>query len=149
MPPSKPRRFRPLILVVDECPQARSSLRFYLRNEGYDVAEAACGQAAFENAKVNSPDLVLIDFNMPGRSGVLATQRLRSLEKMYSVPVVACAGPDSQAYRDAARAACCDAYLTKPINPAVLIRVVKSLLERRSLGIVTITDAVQLVNAMP
>lgn len=149
MPPPNARRFRPLVLVVDESRHSRSSLRFYLANEGYDVIEATSGQAAFESATANSPDLVLIDFNMPGPSGVLVAQRLRSIAPMNNVPVVACAGPDSQAYRDAARAAACDAYVTKPINPTVLMRVVKSLLDRRSMGMLPSSDVTQMVNSMP
>jgi CheY-like chemotaxis protein len=147
MPPRKPR-YRPLVLVIDESGHARAALRFYLVNEGYEMAEAANGHAAFESATANPPDLVLIDLNMPGPSGVLAAQRLRSIAQMDGVPVVACAGPDSQAYRDAARAARCDAYVTKPINPSVLMRVVKSLLNRRSVGIMPSSDVTQLASTV-
>ena len=145
MPPKSPR-YRPLVLVIDESRHMRAALRFYLVNEGYEVAEAANGHAAFESATVNPPDLVLIDLNMPGPSGVLAAQRLRSVPQMESAPIVACAGPDSQAYRDAARAAGCDAYVTKPVNPAVLVRVVKSLLNRRSVGMMPSNDVTQLAS---
>jgi DNA-binding response OmpR family regulator len=147
MPPKSPR-YRPLVLVIDESRHARIALRFYLVNEGYEVAEAVNGHAAFESATVNPPDLVLIDLNMPGPSGVLTAQRLRSIAQMSSVPVVACAGPDSQAYRDAARAAGCDAYVTKPINPTVLMRVVKSLLNRRSVGMMPSSDVTQLASTV-
>ena len=145
MPPRK-ARFRPLVLVIDESRDARLAVRFYLANEGYEVAEAASGQSAFESAAADSPDLVLIDLNMPGPSGVLAAQRLRSIAQMEGVPLVACAGPDSQAYRDAARAAGADAYLTKPINPTVLLRLVKSLLGRRAAGVAPSGDVTQLAN---
>ncbi|MBC7932783.1 MAG: response regulator [Rubrivivax sp.] len=145
MPPRNPR-YRPLVLVIDESKHARAALRFYLVNEGYEVAEAMNGHAAFETATVNPPDLVLIDLNMPGPSSVLAAQRLRGIAQMDGVPVVACAGPDSQAYRDAARAAGCDAYVTKPINPSVLMRVVKSLLNKRSVGMMPSSDVTQLAH---
>lgn len=148
MPPQKTRRFRPLILVIDESRHARLTLRFYLDREGYEVAEAASGQDAFEKAANNPPDLVLIDLNMPGLSGVLTSQRLRSIGEMSGVPVVACAGPDSQAYRDAARAAECDAYVTKPINPPLLLSLVKSLLNRRSTGLLPSSDLTQVASTM-
>src|ERR1043166_8841214 len=99
MPPRN-HRLRPVVLVIDESKNTRAALRFYLVREGYEVTEAPNGQIAFECASVNLPDLVLIDLNMPGPSGVLAAQRLRSIPQMEGVPVVACAGPDSQAYRD-------------------------------------------------
>ena len=148
MPPKKTRRFRPLILIVDESRQARLTLRFYLDREGYEVAEAATGQDAFEKAASNPPDLVLLDLNMPGLSGVLTSQRLRSIVEMSGVPVVACAGPDSQAYRDAARAAECDAYVTKPINPPLLLSLIKSLLNRRSTGLLPSSDVTQVASTM-
>src|ERR1700755_3180108 len=111
MPPKK-LRHRPLVMVIDESGHTRKALRFYLSNEGYDVDEAPNSHAAVESASTNSPDLILIDLNMPGSSGVLATQSLRSSAQLNGVPVVACAGPDSQAYRDAARVAGADAYVT-------------------------------------
>lgn len=146
MPPNKKGRFRPLVLVIDESREARLAVRFYLSNEGYEVCEAAGGQSAFECVAVNSPDLVLIDLNMPGPSGVLTAQRLHTIPQMENVPVVACAGPDSQAYRDAARAAGADAYLTKPINPTVLLRLVRGLLDRRVAGMTPTSDAMQLAH---
>src|ERR1043166_1593871 len=114
MPPNKKGRFRPLVLVIDEASETPLAVRFYLSNDGYEVAEAAGGPSAFESVALNSPDLVLIDLNMPGPSGVLAAQRLRSIPQMEGAPVVACAGPDRHVYRDAARATGADAYLTKP-----------------------------------
>ena len=143
MPP-KQTRLRPLVMVIDESRHTRKALRFYLSKEGYDVDEAPNSHAAVESAADNSPDLILIDLNMPGSSGVLATQRLRSAPHLNDVPVVACAGPDSQAYRDAARVAGADAYVTKPFNPAVLLPVVKSLLHRRRTGVLLGSDVTQL-----
>ncbi|MBV9924435.1 MAG: response regulator [Acidobacteria bacterium] len=143
MPP-KQRRHRPLVMVIDESRHTRNALRFYLSNAGYDVEEAANNHAAVERAAGDAPDLILIDLNMPGSSGVLATQRLRGAPLLSGVPVVACAGPDSQAYRDAARVAGADAYVTKPFNPAVLLPVVKSLLNRGRMGVLPSSDVTQL-----
>ena len=148
MPPRNGRRSRPLILVIDEHRHTRLALRFYLSHEGYDVAEAASGHEAAEMASAEAPDLVIVDLNMPGIGGVLATQRLRGIAEVRGVPFVACAGPDSQAYRDAARAAGCDAYVTKPVNPCVLLMVVKSLLQRRSSGVLPSSDVTQLATMM-
>jgi DNA-binding response OmpR family regulator len=142
MPP-KQRHLRPLVMVIDESRHTRTALRFYLSNEGYDVDEVPNIHAAVERAAHDSPDLILIDLNMPGPSGVLATQRLRSAPHLSDVPVVACAGPDSQAYRDAARVAGADAYVTKPFNPAVLLRVVRSLINRRDVGVLPSSDVTQ------
>ena len=133
-------------MVIDESRHTRRALRFYLSNAGYDVDEAPNSHAAVESAANNSPDLILIDLNMPGSSGVLATQRLRSAPHLSDVPVVACAGPDCQAYRDAARVAGADAYVTKPFNPAVLLPVVKSLLNRRRTGFLLHSDVRQLAS---
>jgi two-component system cell cycle response regulator DivK len=144
MPPKNGRRPRPLVMVLDEHKHARVAFRFYLNHEGYDVVEAASGQEAAEVARAHAPDLVIVDLNMPGVGGVLAAQRLRAIAEVRDVPFVACAGPDSQAYRDAARAAGCDAYVTKPFNPGILLMVVKRLLNRRSAGVLPSGDVAQM-----
>ena len=148
MPPKNSRRFRPLVLVVDENRQTRLALRFYLTHEGYDVAEAASGQDAIEAATNDAPDLVIVDLNIHGTCGVLTTQRLRAVADLRGVPFIACAGPESQAYRDAARAAGCEAYVPKPMNPRMLLMVVKSLLQRRTSGVLPSSDATQLASMM-
>ena len=112
------------------------------------MAEAASGPEAGEAATADAPDLVIVDLNVPGTCGVLATQRLRAVADLKSVPFIACAGPESQAYRDAARAAGCEAYVTKPMNPRMLLMVVKSLLQRRSSGVLPSSDATQLASMM-
>ncbi len=147
MPPRKTSRHpRPIILVVDENRENRIMLRFYMAKEFFEVEEAVTSQEAFQKAAELSPDLVLIDLNNPRMSGVLTAQRLRHIEEMASVPIIAYAGPDSQACRDAVIASGCDAYLIKPINPSVLINVVKSQLLRRSAA-VPAADVTQLVFA--
>src|SRR5947209_4826955 len=132
MPPKNGRRFRPLVLVVDENRQTRLALSFYLKHEGYEVVEAASSREAAEVACAEAPDLVIVDLNIPGTGGVLTAQRLRAIAEVRGTPFVACAGPESQAYRDAARAAGCDAYVAKPVNPTTLLAVVRGLMGRRS-----------------
>jgi CheY-like chemotaxis protein len=144
MPPKNGRRFRPLVLVVDEIRQTRLALRFYLTQEGYEVAEAASGHEAAEVAGAEAPDLVIVDLNIPGTGGVLAAQRLRFIPEVRGVPFVACAGPESQAYRDAARACGCDAYVAKPVNPTTLIAVVRGLMGRRASAAPVSGDIAQL-----
>ena len=148
MPPRKTNRSpRPLILVIDENEQNRIMLRFYLTKEYYDVVEALTSQEAFQKAMEMPPDLVMIDLNNPHLSGVLTAQRLRSIQGMSHVPIIAYAGPDSQACRDAVLASGCDAYVIKPVNPSVMMNVIKSQLHRRSTGVLPSSDVTQLIFA--
>ncbi|HMF57292.1 MAG TPA: response regulator [Pyrinomonadaceae bacterium] len=148
MPPRKTSRTpHPVILVIDENEQNRVMLKFYLTREFYEVVEAVTSQEAFQKATDVAPDLILIDLNNPQLSGVLTAQRLRSIQGMSSVPIVAYAGPDSQACRDAVMASGSDAYIIKPVNPSVMMNVIKSQLFRRSTGVLPSSDVTQLVFA--
>jgi len=66
------------LLLVDDDPLLTDSLEFLLRQEGYEVTVAASGSDALQEARTTPPDLVLLDVNLPGMSGVEAAAHLSS-----------------------------------------------------------------------
>ncbi|HEV7536656.1 MAG TPA: response regulator, partial [Acidimicrobiia bacterium] len=74
-----------LVLVVDDEPMLRNLLSRLLRMEGYDVLEAADGQAALDVLRTEKPDLVLLDVMMPTRDGL---DVLGDLRRTSNVPVI-------------------------------------------------------------
>ena len=125
---------RPTILVVEDFEDTREMIALELRRQGYDVVEAADGVSAVEMVKRSCPDLVLMDLSLPGRDGLSAAYRMRELETMSRVPIVACTAHGADLHRDVALAAGCDEYVTKPIDMALLKGVVARLLEGRGDG---------------
>jgi CheY-like chemotaxis protein len=122
-------RERHTILVVEDFEDTREMIALELRRHGYEVVEAADGVSAVEMVKRSSPDLVLMDLSLPGRDGLSAAYRMRELEAMSRVPIVACTAHGADLHRDVALAAGCDEFVTKPIDLALLKGVVARLLE--------------------
>jgi two-component system KDP operon response regulator KdpE len=108
------------VLVVDDEPQIRRSLRVTLRANGYDVEEAATGEAALDLASVNPPLLVILDLSLPDTDGVEVTRRLREWTRV-PILILSVRGDDDAKVR--ALDAGADDYLTKPFSvPELLAR---------------------------
>jgi two-component system KDP operon response regulator KdpE len=73
------------ILVVDDEPQVRRALRAVLNGYGCTVIESADGEEALAEVKADRPDLVLLDFNLPGIAGLEVCKRIRQLS---DVPII-------------------------------------------------------------
>ncbi len=108
------------VLVVDDEPQIRRSLRVTLRANGYEVDEAATGEAALDLAAVNPPLLMILDLSLPDLDGVEVTRRLREWTRLPIV-ILSVRGDDEAKVR--ALDAGADDYLTKPFSvPELLAR---------------------------
>lgn len=127
-------RERQTILVVEDFEDTREMIALELRRQGYEVVEAADGVAAVELVKRSCPDLVLMDLSLPGRDGLSAAYRMRELDTMCRVPIVACTAHEAALHRDVALAAGCDEYVTKPIDLSLLKDVVARLLAQNGDG---------------
>jgi CheY-like chemotaxis protein len=109
-----------LIMVVDDDDDIRQMMRVLLEEDGYGVLEAENGQQAVEIAQSVSPNLILMDLSMPVLDGFAATRRLRELDHVSDVPIIAITAFDTPEHRHHASAAGVDEYLTKPIDFARL-----------------------------
>jgi two-component system KDP operon response regulator KdpE len=108
------------VLVVDDEAQIRRSLRVTLRANGYEVEEAATGEAALDAASVNPPVLIILDLSLPDLDGVEVTRRLREWTRLPIV-ILSVRGDDEAKVR--ALDAGADDYLTKPFSvPELLAR---------------------------
>jgi two-component system, cell cycle response regulator DivK len=123
---------QPLILVVDDYPDAREMYADYLELCGYRVAQAGNGAEALEQVHALRPDVILMDMSLPIMDGWEATRRLKADERTRAIPVVALTGhpPESQG-----QSAGCDAYVLKPCLPEELTEQVQRVLgQRRAAG---------------
>ena len=108
------------VLVVEDFDDSRFILKVMLELRGYRVVEASDGLQAIEVARRERPDLVLMDLNLPLLDGFAATRRIRELDGLRDVPVVALTAHVTPDYRSKAVAAGCDELISKPINIARL-----------------------------
>jgi len=120
------------ILVADDQPSARELLRTVLSNAGYEVLEAADGNEAVDRASESTPDLILLDIQMPGRDGFSVCTALRADPRFSSVPIIAMTAGLMQGERDRAMSAGFSEFLAKPISVILLRRTVADLLQALS-----------------
>ncbi len=106
----------PTIMVVDDDDDIRQMMRVLLEEDGYSVLEAENGQQAIDIAQSASPDLILMDLSMPVLDGLTATRRMREIDRVSNVPIIAITAHDSPEHRTNASAAGINEYLTKPID---------------------------------
>jgi two-component system cell cycle response regulator DivK len=122
----------PLILVVEDYPDAREMYAEYLRFSGFRVLEARNGEEALARARQDVPDVVLMDLALPLMDGWEATRRLKSDPRTARTLVVALTGHALAGHAEGARRAGCDAFVTKPCLPDELVEVIHKLLATRA-----------------
>lgn len=117
------------MLVVDDDAVIRRLIRVNLELEGFDVIEAVDGQACIEAAVEVQPDVVVLDVAMPRLDGLAATAQLRSAPATSKIKIVIVSARAQQADVRRGIEAGADVYLTKPFDPDILIKTVRSLAE--------------------
>jgi two-component system cell cycle response regulator DivK len=116
------------ILVIEDHEENRRLLRDLLTSFGYELTEALTGEEGLTAAAASPPDLILMDIQLPGIDGYETTRRIKANPALRHIPVIAVtsyalSGDDVKAF-----AAGCDAYVTKPFDPAELLEKIKGYL---------------------
>jgi signal transduction histidine kinase len=117
------------ILYVEDDPSSEILVRRVLESEGFDVVTTSDGLTAIETAKSELPDIILMDINISGLDGYEVTTRLRSVEDLRQVPIVAVTAATLQGDRERALIAGCTGYISKPIDVDEFPRQIRSFLE--------------------
>jgi len=117
------------ILVVDDFDDTRLLLRTFLERRGYRVIEAEDGIEAVSQAETESPDLIIMDMQMPQLDGLSATRRIRRVKELGSVPIVAVSAYGADQFREQALAAGCDEYVSTPFEPDELEGIIRALVQ--------------------
>lgn len=116
------RRARLSVLVVDDDPTLGMLLAELVREFGHDAVVAANGAEAVAQVAARRPDLVLLDYEMPVMDGVTAARRIRGLPGCAELPLVMVSSRSDEAARSEAAAAGIRQYVSKPVSPATLGR---------------------------
>ncbi len=122
----------PNILVVEDEPAIVELLKVHLIDAGYDVRAAADAETAQRALKEMLPDLVLLDWMLPGQSGLAFAKQLRADPRTKELPVIMVTARTDEADRVAGLEAWVDDYVTKPFSPRELKARIKSVLRRRA-----------------
>ena len=125
------------VLIADDEADVRAFLQVALEDDGYTILEASNGEAAVEMAKAESPDVIILDVQMPKKSGFEAFDDLRQDEATRAIPIIMLTGVKKRTgigfsakemgqYYDSEP----EAFIDKPVDPDTLRDTVARLLAR-------------------
>jgi DNA-binding response OmpR family regulator len=115
------------ILVVDDEPKIVKLVRDYLERAGFSVRVAADGKSALSQARLEKPDLIILDLGLPQMDGLDVTRELR---KVSNVPVIMLTGRSEESDKLIGLELGADDYMTKPFSPKELVARVRVLFRR-------------------
>jgi len=125
------------ILIADDKATSRELLRTVLERQGYNVMEAADGEEALQKALAELPELILLDLQMPRRTGYEVLGELRKDPRHAALPIIALTASAMQGDRERALAAGFTGYLAKPVALVHLREEVQRLLHAATDGTVS------------
>lgn len=118
------------ILVVDDEPALRQMLEFALSGAGYRFTEAGDAQEAQAAIQQQVPDLILLDWMLPGISGIDFARRLKRHTQTHEIPIIMLTAKDEEAEKIRGLDVGADDYVTKPFSTKELLARIKAVLRR-------------------
>jgi DNA-binding response OmpR family regulator len=125
------------ILVVEDERNLVNLLRGYLEREGFEVHEALDGNAALKTARSVEPDVVILDWMLPGMDGMEVLRELRRSSDTYVIMLTA---RTEEMDRIVGLSAGADDYLTKPFSPGELVARIRAMLRRPRGGVPDVAE---------
>lgn len=123
-----------LILVVDDNDAGQLLVRTVLELEGFRVDSAGSSEQVLERLNVRTPDLILMDVQLPGQDGLALTRQIKADPATAAIPIVALTAHAMAGDREQALAAGCIGYISKPIDTRLLGDQVRGFLPGERLG---------------
>ncbi|MCI0551884.1 MAG: response regulator [Anaerolineae bacterium] len=120
------------ILCVEDNPDNRMLVRRILLAEGYKLLEATNAFEAIDLLETTTPDLILMDINMPDMDGYTLTTKIRSMPGLGRVPILALTANVMRGDKEKTLEAGCDGYIQKPLDIDQLTREIERFLTRRA-----------------
>ena len=120
-----------VILIVEDNEKNMKLVRDVLQVKGYQTLEAGTAEDGIALAQAHSPDLVLMDIQLPGMNGIEALGVLRANPATAHIPVIAVTASVMQQDRKLITEAGFDAYIGKPINLKEFLQAVREMIEAR------------------
>jgi twitching motility two-component system response regulator PilH len=114
------------VLIVDDSPAQLYSLRRLVEQAGHQALLAESGEKAIELAQTERPEVILMDIIMPGMSGYQVTRRLGRARSTRHIPVIFVSSRDGEADREWGLRQGAREYVTKPVNPSLLLTAISA-----------------------
>jgi two-component system phosphate regulon response regulator PhoB len=128
--PARSLMAMPTVLIVDDEPDIREVIRFALEGAGFRVFEAGHAEEARRLIGGEAPDLLLLDWMLPGRSGLELAQQIKQSAKTRGLPIIMVSARGEEEDRIRGLDTGADDYITKPFSPRELVARVNAVLRR-------------------
>ncbi|MEP6018236.1 MAG: response regulator [Paracoccaceae bacterium] len=119
------------VLLVEDEQNIVEAMRFLLSREGWQVETHSDGATALETIRANGPDLVVLDYMLPGRSGLEILSDLRALPEFTDLPVLMLTARGQARDRDLAEKAGVSRFMTKPFSNTEVLNAVRDLMRAK------------------
>ena len=116
------------VMIVDDSPTEVHVLQTMLTKNGHEVVVATTGEESVDMAKVEMPDLILMDVVMPGMNGFQATRALTKAPETQNIPIIIVTTKDQETDKMWGLRQGAKDYITKPVDEAILIEKIKTIL---------------------
>jgi two-component system phosphate regulon response regulator PhoB len=120
------------VLVVEDEPQIQELVAVNLEHAGHRVVRAASAEEAETAIRSELPDVVVLDWMLPGESGLAFARRLRGDARTRNLPILMLTARAMEQDKISGLEAGADDYLTKPFSPRELVARIKAVLRRRA-----------------
>ena len=121
---------KPRVLIVEDEDAQAEVLRYNFDREGFEVLLAGDGDEAMLAAEEQQPDLVLLDWMLPGTSGISVCQQLRARPETRALPIIMLTARSEEGDRIRGLDSGADDYVVKPFSPSELVARVRAVLRR-------------------
>mgnify|MGYP001393588687 CR=1 FL=1 len=122
----------PTILVVEDEPAIQELLTINLKHAGFLVVRASSAEEGHSAIRAALPDLVILDWMLPGQSGVALCKKLRQEERTRELPIIMLTARVHEEDKVQGLEAGADDYITKPFSPKEMVARVRAVLRRRA-----------------
>ncbi|MFH1196868.1 MAG: response regulator [bacterium] len=116
------------VLIIEDNEQNMYMLTYLLQSENYEIIQAFSGSAGIEAAKNHTPDIILLDIQLPEMDGYTVALKLREIEELEATPMIAVTSYAMPGDREKAIESGATGYIEKPINPDTFISQMESFL---------------------
>lgn len=130
--PLQPNKNKAKILYIEDNPVNAALIERILTSFGYELTIARNGLEGINAALSHSPDLILMDLDLPDLTGFEVTMRLRELEDFRRTPIIAITAQHDDDYKTMSRISGLSGYITKPVNVQDLCEKVESYLDEKN-----------------
>lgn len=134
------------ILAVDDEEDILELVNYNLSKEGYNISQASTGEKAVISARLNLPDLIILDLMLPGIDGLEVCRMLRTDPATAKIPIIMLTAKGEEADVVTGLELGADDYITKPFSPRVLVARVKAVLRRNKVQPVSDIEMISIHN---